>query len=101
MKKNIIQLFTIILFLTPLIVKAEESSMQIALGKFFNHKINSLIFKQTPNIIIFQSDVSDSGATYIPNPLGGLRPIGVLDLVNIPGRVLINLSNYVFEEVGR
>lgn len=99
MKKYI--LVATLLFLIPLSVHAEESDISIALGKFFNHKIQSLLFRQTPDIVIFQSDVRDSGMTYIPNPMEGLRPIGPLSLINIPARALMNLSNFVMKEVSK
>ena len=85
----------------PSTINANESEINIALDKFFNHKINPLVFKQTPNIVIFESNISRSGMTYIPNPFANFRPIGPIDLVNIPARLLVNFSNYVFEEVVR
>ena len=91
MKKNKLCLLSItILFSTPFVVKAEVSEINIALDKFFNHKINSLVFKQTPNIVIFESDIRRSGMTYIPNPFTNFRPIGPIDLVNIPARAYSN-----------
>lgn len=94
--------FVFVLFLLPISIKAEQVSVDILLGRFFNKNIDSLVFKPTPNIYIFKSsDIKNSGNTFVPNPLGGLKPIGPLNLIQIPANVLINISNFVFEEINR
>lgn len=86
-----------LLFLFPSAVHAEDADVNIALGKFFSNKIHSLIFKEAPSVVIFQSGVDESGKTYVPNPLGKLRPIGPLKLINLPPRVLVNISTFVVD----
>lgn len=102
-QKNKLKLiFVFVLFLLPVSIYAEQVSVNIVLGRFFKSNIDSLVFKPTPSIYIFKSsDIRNSGNTFVPNPLGGLKPIGPLNLIQMPANVLINISNFVFDEVNR
>lgn len=99
--KLVNSIYIFILFLIPTSINAETENIDIVLGKFLNRTVESLIFIPTQGIYVFRNDTINLGWTVIPNPFKNLRPVGSLDFIQIPGRVLVNFSNYVFEEVGR
>ncbi len=100
-KSKLFLLSIIILFFITSVIKANESEINILIDKFFKYKINELIFKQPPNLVMFENDISQSGTTYIPKLFENFRAIGPLDFINIPTRFIVNFSNYIFEEFVR
>ena len=96
---NLIYIF--VLFLFPVSIKAKDENVDIVLGKFFNHTVESLVFKSTQNVYVFKNNNINLGNTVIPNPFKNFKPIGPLNFIQIPTNALIDISNFVLKEADK